>query len=270
MRSKEMFVAAALALAASAGPALAAEELVSGMAVYELALDPSKGLAGVGGTISGRLESGLFKVCDGYRSTARLDAQIMPSTGGALTMKLDSDLTETADALRFKVSGRFGLQVLQDTQGVATLTSDGLSVKFDRPVAEDRAFDGGPVLFPIALVKRAIAAASAGERFVSVRAFDGSEKEIWTVSVVIGDARSANESEDEKEFAEALGIADVRRWPMKLSYFPPGGGDQAPAFATEGVVYENGFVLGATYDFGQFAMKLSLVEFKPAEAETCG
>ena len=57
---------------------------------------------------------------------------------------------------------------------------------------------------------------------------------------------------------------------MKLSYFPPqAGGDTAPAFATEGVVYENGFMLGATYDFGMFGMKLGLVEFKPAAAKAC-
>jgi hypothetical protein len=126
------------------------------------------------------------------------------------------------------------------------------------------------VVFPTALVTRAIEAAKAGERFITLRVFDGSEKEVWSVSVVIGDPRSANESEDEKAFAAALGIEDVKRWPMKLSYFPPSaGGDQAPAFATDGVVYENGFVLGATYDFSQFAMRLSLVEFKPAAAKEC-
>jgi hypothetical protein len=120
-------------------------------------------------------------------------------------------------------------------------------------------------------VKRAIAAASAGERFVTMRVFDGSETDVWTVSVVIGDPRSANESDDEKAFAEALGITDVRRWPMKLSYFAPGqAGDAAPAFATEGVVYENGFLLGATYDFSHFVMRLSLVEFKPTAAKECG
>jgi hypothetical protein len=270
MHLKGILAAGGMALAASVAPALAGD-LVSGMAVYELTLDPSKGMAGVGGTITGRLESGLFQVCEGYRSTARLDARIRPSTGGELSMKLDSDLMETADTLRFKVAGRFGLQVLQDTEGVATLTPGGLSVKFERPAAEERSFESGKVFFPVALVQRAIEAAAAGERFITMPVFDGSEKEIWSVSVVIGDPRSANETEDEKAFAAALGIADVRRWPMKLSYFPPSAGeDRAPVFATEGVVYENGFLLGATYDFSQFAMKLSLVEFRPVAVKECG
>jgi hypothetical protein len=266
MRLAGTIVAAGLVV--SAAPATAMD-LVSGTAIYELSLDPAKGMAGVGGAISGRLESGLFRTCEGYDTTTRLDAKIMPSTGGALSMKLDSDLAETSGTLRFKVAGRFGLQVLQDTQGVATLTPGGVTVKLERPKTEELALDGGPVVFPTALVTRAIEAAKAGERFITLRVFDGSEKEVWSVSVAIGDPRSANESEDEKAFAAALGIEDVKRWPMKLSYFPPAGGDQAPAFATDGVVYENGFVLGATYDFGQFAMRLSLVEFKPAAAKEC-
>jgi hypothetical protein len=268
MRLAGTIVAAGLVLSGVV-PA-AAMDLVSGTAVYELSLDPAKGMAGVGGSISGRLESGLFRTCEGYDTTTRLEAKIMPSTGGALTMKLDSDLAETSGTLRFKVAGRFGLQVLQDTQGIATLTPEGVTVKLERPETEELTLDGGPVVFPTALVTRAIEAAKAGERFITLRVFDGSEKEVWSVSVVIGDPRSANESEDEKAFAAALGIEDVKRWPMKLSYFPPSaGGDQAPAFATDGVVYENGFVLGATYDFSQFAMRLSLVEFKPAAAKEC-
>jgi hypothetical protein len=268
MRLAGTTVAAGLLLS-PAVPA-AAMDLVTGTAVYELSLDPAKGMAGVGGSISGRLESGLFRTCGGYDTTTHLDARIMPSTGGALIMKLDSDVTETSDTLRFKTAGRFGLQVLQDMAGIATLTPDGVVVKLERPTAEELTLGGGPVLFPTALVTRAIEAAKAGERFVTSRVFDGSEKEVWSVSVVIGDPRSANESDDEKAFAAALGIEEVKRWPMKPSYFPPSaGGDQAPAFATDAVLYENGFVLGATYDFGQFAMRLSLVEFKPAAAESC-
>jgi hypothetical protein len=153
MRLAGTIVAAGLVV--SAAPATAMD-LVSGTAIYELSLDPAKGMAGVGGAISGRLESGLFRTCEGYDTTTRLDAKIMPSTGGALSMKLDSDLAETSGTLRFKVAGRFGLQVLQDTQGVATLTPGGVTVKLERPKTEELALDGGPVVFPTALVTRAI------------------------------------------------------------------------------------------------------------------
>lgn len=269
MRLKSAIVVAGLAFAGTGSPALAMD-LASGTAIYELSLDPSKGMAGVGGTLSGRMEVGLFKVCEGYDTVTRLDARIMPATGGMVMMKLDSDLHETRDALKFKVAGRFGLQVLANTTGEARLTDDGVSVKLTTPEAAELALDGGPVLFPMAFVTRAIEAAKAGERLVSVQVFDGSVRDLWTVSVAIGDPRSVDESEDEKEFAEALGIRDMRRWPMTFSYFPPAAGEDAvPAFATGGVVYENGATLGATYDFTHFVMKLSLVEYRPAAAKGC-
>lgn len=270
MRRTLIWVAAMIATGAVTAPAQAMD-LASGTAVYELSLDPSKGMAGVGGTISGRMEVGLFKVCEGYNTVTNLDARIMPSTGGALTMKLASDVLESKDSLRFKVAGRFGLQVLGNTEGVAKQSEDGISVALTRPDATTFTLDGGPVLFPIAFVQKAIEAAKAGEKFLSVRVFDGSERDIWTVSVTIGDPRSADETADEKAFAEALGISEMRRWPMTFSYFPPHATEDAtPAFATGGVVYENGSVLGATYDFTHFVMRLSLVEYKPAAEKGCG
>lgn len=122
------------------------------------------------------------------------------------------------------------------------------------------------------MLKAALAAAKAGETFTELRVFDGSGhgEEVWTLSIIISPEAKVKETADEAGLAAGLGLAGLRRWPMKLTYFPPStSGEQTPAFATSAVVYENGFSLGVAYDYQQFAMQLKLAEFKPIPPKPC-
>ena len=127
-------------------------------------------------------------------------------------------------------------------------------------------------MFPMAMLEAAIQAAKNGKRFVQYQTFDGAGggSEVWTVSALISPA-SAETDEDEAMFVEGLGYGELEHWRMALSYFPPGSnaGEQTPTFSTSMVVYENGFAQAAVYDFGQFAMKLTLTEIQPIPPKPC-
>lgn len=254
---------------ASATPAPAEEPLVTGLAVYEVALDPSKsaGLAAITGTMTAKLE----RACDTFITEAELDAAIAGGDGLSLPLRVVSSHRETASSLAFDITTTLAGTEVDRAGGTATRENSTISVALDTPRKRSLTLAGN-ALFPVAMLEAAIAAAKAGETFREFRTFDGTGEgeEVWTVSVLITPAGETDAGDDEALFAAGLGFDDLARWRMSLSYFPPGsGGEQTPAFSTSMVVYENGFAQAAVYDLGEFAMSLKLVEFRPIPAKPC-
>ncbi len=269
MHMKAVVVLAATLVGGLGAHIAAADELTTGTAVYELSLDPGKS-AGSLASLSGRMESGLLRVCDHFEGWNGMDAKVQLPDGREVSMAIRSTFTETENTLRFDVSGTLGSMVVDDSHGLATRTQNGISIVTDPPASKKIDFAGGEVLFPVALTNRAIAAARAGDHLLNVFAFDGSKSAVWPATAVIGDARSVSETDSEKAFAQALGMTNMEHWPMKLSYFlPDAPGDSTPSFSMDTVVYATGFSLGGVYNFGKFAMRLELVEFKPAAPKPC-
>lgn len=266
MRISFAVLAAGCALA---GPAAAQPPLVTGLAVYEVGLDPSKsaGLGAITGTMTARIE----RDCDVWITEAELDADIASADGMSLPLRVVSSHRETGESLTFDVTTLLADMEVDRASGAATLTADGISVALKEPETRDLTLPG-KILFPVAMLEAAIAAAKSGEKFREFRTFDGTGngEEIWTVSALITPVRAGEENEDAALFAAGLGFEDMARWRMGMSYFPPGsGGEQTPAFSTSMVVYENGFAQAAVYDLGEFAMSLTLSEFSPIAPKPC-
>lgn len=252
---------------AAAGAAQAQAPLVTGVAVYEVGLDPSKGagLAAITGTMTAKLE----RDCDTWITEAELDADIAGADGMSLPLRVVSSHRESGPSLSFDITTTLADMEVDRAGGRATRNGTGLSVALEQPVKRDLTLKGD-ALFPVAMLEAAIAAAKAGETFREFQTFDGTGKgeEIWTVSVLITPA--GKDDEESALFAAGLGFEDMARWRMGLSYFPPGpGGEQMPAFSTSMVVYENGFAQAAVYDLGEFAMSLKLIEFRPLATKPC-
>ncbi len=262
-------LAALVAAVSLAGPSFAIEPLVTGLAVYEVGLDPSKdsGVAAITGTMSARLE----RDCDTYVTEAELNADLTGPDGVSLPLHVVSSHSENGSNLTFELTTSLADMEVDHARGTATRDADGVSVALTEPAQRTFEIDGD-ALFPVAMIEAAIAAAKAGETFREFRTFDGTGKgeEVWTVSVLITPAGGEDENEDDALFAAGLGFEDMARWRMGLSYFPPGlGGEQTPAFSTSMVVYENGFAQAAVYDLGEFAMSLKLIEFSPIAPKPC-
>jgi hypothetical protein len=254
---------------ALAGPAAAQAPLVTGLAIYEVGLDPSKsaGLGAISGTMTAKIE----RDCDTWITEAELDAEIAGADGMSLPLKVVSSHRETGASLTFDVTTTLADMEVDRASGAATRNGEGISVVLEEPNKRDLTLPGN-ILFPVATLEASIAAAKAGETFREFRTFDGtgSGEEVWTVSVLITPAHEDDANEDDALFAAGLGFEDMARWRMGMSYFPPGsGGEQTPAFSTSMVVYENGFAQAAVYDLGEFAMSLTLSEFSPIAPKPC-
>ncbi len=268
MTTIRMATAAMAASMVLATPGLAAQPMVTGVAVYEIGLDPSKG-AGLA-TISGTMRAKIEHVCDAYVTEATLDAELTGPDGSRVPLDVVSRHRESAEMLEFEVSTSLAETEVDAASGTAMHDPAGVVVELDEPTAETLILPG-KVLFPMAMLEAAIAAAKAGDSFVQFNTFDGTGKgaEVWTVSALISPA-GATADEDEAMFVEGLGFGELEHWRMALSYFPPGStGEQMPAFSTSMVVYENGFAQAAVYDLGQFAMRLTLTEFQPIPPKPC-
>ena len=247
-----------------------AEDIITGTATYEVSLDSSKGTA-VGG-VSGRMIQSIRRNCGTYELSADLSADLAGANGAKLPLRMTSTAVEDERTLTFDVSAKFGPVVFEQASGTATKNADGLTVVLTAPEAKTIDLKGD-ILFPVAIAQKLVRDARAGEHFGIYRVFDGGGHGMaaWSVSAVIGDPSIARESAEEMEFASALGLAALKRWPMRLSYFPAAEatGEPQPVFAADGVVYENGFTSAAIYDYGQFAFRLTLVEFTPAPPTPC-
>ena len=254
---------------AAPGPA-AAEDLITGTATYELSLDASKGTAI--SSVSGRMIQSIPRNCDSYEMSADLSADLTGVSGAKLPLTMKSTSVEDERTLTFDVTAKAGPIVSERARGTATKNADGVTVVLTAPAAKTIELEGD-ALFPAAMARKLVSDAKAGKRFATYHVFDGGGhgSTVWSVSAAIGVPESVQESNEETEFASALGLAALQRWPMRLSYFPSTGttGEPQPAFAADGVVYANGFTSAAVYDYGQFAFRLTLVEFTPAPPTPC-
>lgn len=250
-------------------PAHAQAPLVTGLAVYEVGLDPSKS-AGLG-AITGTMTASIERDCETWITEAELDAEIAGADGMSLPLRVVSSHRETGESLTFDVTTSLADMEVDRASGAATRDGDGIAVALDEPEARELTLPGN-VLFPVAMLEAAIAAARSGETFREFRTFDGTGngEEVWTVSALITPVRAGDQNEEDALFAAGLGFEDMARWRMGMSYFPPAsGGEQTPAFSTSMVVYENGFAQAAVYDLGDFAMSLTLSEFSPIPPKPC-
>lgn len=247
------------------------EELVTGAAIYEVSLDDTKaGFASDLAGLEGTMTVTLTRECRAYRSELDLATTIIGPDGEEVPMSMQSTHVEDETSLDFTLRGEFAMMEIERAKGVAVREGDEIAVSLEEPDADTLTVDGD-VLFPMAMTRDLIAAAGDGERFIEYKLYDGSGfgREAWLVSVVIGEAGEDEEAED-TPFAAGLGFADMERWHMTFNYFTPEPADQmTPAFSTSAILYKNGFSQAAVYDFGQFAMGLKLVEFKPIAATPC-
>jgi hypothetical protein len=269
MRRSILIVAAAAAAGMAATQASAEVALVTGSAVYGLSLEDDSGAMG---GVKGSMTAAVTLDCDTYRSVTSLDADL-EGPMGTLPLAMKGDVLENDDSLVFDIRGKFATMEIERAKGTATRTDDGIAVELTEPETTTRTVEGD-IIFPLAMLRAAVEAAKAGETLVDFALYDGSGygRDVWLVSVTIGAAPEAGDDDSGEEalFAAGLGFADMQRWQMAFSYYPSDAtGDLTPTFSSRAVVYENGFAQAASYDFGEFALRLKLEEFSPVPPEPC-
>ncbi|MFI5411112.1 cell envelope integrity EipB family protein [Kaistia sp. UC242_56] len=270
-------VAAAASLMVMAGsavaisPAPAKLPFATHQAVYDLRLD-SGGKAESVSDAEGRMVYDFAgSRCDGYTTKLRFVTRISDGDGNSRLTDVATSTFEDADGKSFSFATKSYVDgtLAEDSTGSAEREGGKLHVTLAKPKTER--FDIAPSFqFPNQHLSTIIEAAMRGERFVQVGLFDGSEKgeKPYATAAVIGAANSGADDLGDEAAAKLAGIANVRHWPVTLSYFDQkGSGEQSPAYELSFIVYENGVTRRMRLDYGDFALtgKLVRLDMKPVK-----
>ncbi len=256
--------AAALAQAPGAPMALAPHK-----AVYDMSLMSSGGPKQVE-AVRGRIAftfSG--DACDGYTVEMRQVTEVTASESGSQLSDLRSATFEDPDgqSLRFKSETRRGSGAPTIVDGTARKADGAWTITLTRP--ERTSVKGSAeILPPTAHMRRVIAAAKAGEKLVTVPVFDGSDdgKKVYDTLTVIG----APETGPSPDATAQKGKLDgLTRWPVTISYYPPGQGERTPAYVMSFDLYENGISGSIKLDYGDFAIRGELKQLDILKASDC-
>jgi hypothetical protein len=265
--------------AMAAGPAApvpneAAIRLTNHRAVYDLSLARSEGTRAVEG-VRGRIVIDFSgDACRGYTMQTRQVTMLNSGESGDRTSDLRSTTFENGDgkSFRFRTTTILNSAPSPAVDGTAE-AAEALKVKLKEPKRDGFQAEGA-VLFPIHHMIRLIEAAKAGETTVSAKVFDGSDdgRKVYDTLGIIGrpSAAPAADTERDKPLREGDHGA-MRRWPVTLSYFTPGGGERTPIYTLTFDLYENGVSGALKLDYGDFAIlgDMTRLELDKAPDKPC-
>jgi hypothetical protein len=256
--------------------AVAAEpqvEFASHRAVYELKLAQSRGNSS---TMSARGRilydfSGNF--CEGYALLFRQVSELDNGEGKVTLSDLRSTSWEEGAANRFifKSQNYLNENLLDTVDGEAQRTGDKVQVSLTKPT--ERKFDiEAAVAFPTDHMRRIIAAARQEKSILELPVYDGSEKgdKVFNTLSVIGRAIAAGERAPTDAAAGKVELAEMKRWPVTVSYFDRAArSDQPPVYAIKFELYENGISRALVLDYNDFAISGDLVSLDLRENKPC-
>jgi hypothetical protein len=275
--SRVVLISASVALAA-ASPALAGSvPLLPHQALYELSLKKVRSSASVE-SVKGRI---LYvftgSLCEGYTTEFRQISHLDSGEGKSTYSDLHSVNWEEGrgKSFRFKIETRMNDTAASVVEGAAERRADKIVVKLKQPVSKTLTLDGS-TLFPSQQVERILEAAKAGQTFLQLQVYDGSDtgEKVYSTMTVIGQPIPG----DRVTATADPGVADDRlktatRWPVTVSYFEPGAkpadGEQTPVYAMSFELYENGVSRELALDYNDFVIGGGMSRFDVKDAKPC-
>jgi hypothetical protein len=203
--------------------------------------------------------------CEGYASNFRQLTELQRAEGGEVASEINAVSFEDGEAksLRFEISTESAGASQPSISGSAARAVDGaIDVNLIKP-GKEKVDIGRDILFPTQHIERIISTAKGGGRVLEARVFDGSDtgKKVYSTLTIIGLERKGA-SDDSKVAAK---LADVRRWPVTVSYFNEANKDSSPDYTMSFDLYENGVSGSLKLDYGTFALtaKLKKLDWLP-------
>jgi hypothetical protein len=258
---------AAFAQSASPRPAMAPHR-----ALYELSLLKTSGEASASVGASGRIAYDFSgSACEGYTTNFRQATEMTSPEGESISTQMRSTSFESADhgTLNFRVETGSARGAPEITEGMASRSGDGsLSIALRRPTIM-KADTDHDALFPTDMMIRAIEAARAGQVTYSTKLYDGTsegQKVYYTLSVI---GRPTSEALGDPT-KDAPAMRDMRRWPVKVSYFDVAKADSPPVYLMSFQMWENGISSDLVLDYGSFQLKGELTKLEMLPKGNCG
>jgi rhodanese-related sulfurtransferase len=265
---------AALALILFASGACAQDApigLVPHQAVYDLALQKTRGNSQVAAVRGRILYDFSGNACEGYSLEFRQVSEVGSGEDKSSTSDLRSTTWEGADAKSFKFSSQNFVNdnLVDSVDGHAERKPDETAVDLVKPEQKTLDLDA-KVVFPTEHMVRVIAAARAGKSILEFPVYDGSDtgQKVFDTLTVIGRKIAPDERRHDDAAANDQKLANIARWPVTISYFDRSkkteNSEQAPAYAIGFELYENGISRALVLDYNDFVVsgKLSSLELK--------
>ncbi len=266
-------VAGAVVALPVATVAAGAVSLASHRAVYDLALAESGDGAAMT-SVTGRLVMEFTgSECSGYASKLRFVTQTEDTEGESQVTDSRSTTYESADGkvLEFSNETYADDMLAEQSSGKAKRVGAGVAVSLTKPSAKSLALSHA-VVFPAEQMERIIASAERGDAFVHLDVYDGSEdgETVYETAGVIGKVSTSTDDVGEESAVARAGMADMRHWPLTISYFDKSEtGDNAPFYVMSFVVYENGVGRTLKIDYGDFTLAGTLTGLELLPSTPC-
>lgn len=223
--------------------------------------DRDSGVAAVKGLMEVRLEIS----CDGYKIDQYLGFHVLGDDETQLEHLAYLSSFEDKPGREFYFEARTfeNRRLSEELAGKVTIDDSGSGqIRYTRPEPVTEALPN-KTIFPIKHLELIIQAALEGKKSVRHTVFDGSTRENpFEVSTFIG-AKSEGKS---KKIASLKGS---KFWPVRLAYFKVGSVSLAPEFEMSAEVFENGVIGNMIYDYGNFAIDVTLKELEPLPKPEC-
>jgi hypothetical protein len=251
-----------------------AVELISHRAVYDLKLASTRGKSSLGSARGRILYDFSGNACDGYALQFRQVSELDNGEGKVTLSDLRSTTWEDAGAKKFvyKSENHVNQKLIDSVEGEAERQSDKVAVSLYRPIEKKFDLDAG-VTFPTDHMRLIIEAARSDKTILELPIYDGSEKgeKVYHTLSVIGRAIAPNERVPTDVAAGLPALANLRRWPVTVSYFDRTavGGDQAPVYSIKFEVYDNGISRALMLDYNDFAISGELTSLEIRESKPC-
>lgn len=251
MRLRSMALCAALVLAAPATPNA---ELAGHTALYKLELQTARGeVTGA----SGAMAFEVIDACDAWAVRQRLKITLTGRDGTEIDLQSDYTTWESKDGLklRFRMRQTTDDAVATDLAGSASLERAGGPGKavFTQPPELTHDLPPG-TLFPTAHTEAIIAAAAAGQRFVTLPLFDGTSDDGVMDSTV---AIAGTTPPTANPWPSLAPLPSTR---VRIAFFKREGNQQQPEYEVGMRYWPNGIADQLTMDFGDYVLSGKLTE----------
>jgi len=271
--ARSLFLTVVLLAAGSASAAPAPVVFAPHRAAYDLTLGTvrsAKGVAEADGRIAFEFTG---SACAGYGMNFRQVTRIDDGEGKVRLSDLRTTTWENdkGTRYRFNIFGTTDGEVTQRSEGNAARSNGGdVTVNLARPRSTKLDLDDA-LAFPTQHMRRLIEAARAGRTLETIRFYDGSDggEKVFDTTAFIGRPVPAGSEAGLEEPALKAGLAAVRRWPVRLSYFQPGEGDRQPLYVLSFDMFENGISGRMRLDFGDFMLVGEMRSLQLLPSGTC-
>lgn len=276
-------------------------------ATYEMRLASVRGSAGIVGA-GGTMRYTFSNSCDGWTVETRTDLTMLQTQGGPVQTSWDFLSWESKDGktYRFRVRNLRNGQVIETYDGEAHMGDNGTGTAvFHLPDEDDQVFDlPKGTMFPTTHTIELIHSARKGGKFLASPIFDGSAVQgAFQVTAAFGSAKPAMPSLSPLKPADkistlpapasaspvAANSADAKTpvpqdvvaqavdqallgtpsWPMTLAFFNLDGPGDMPDFEVRINYHENGIADALLQDFGDFALRGTLVKLQALPKSDC-